>query len=126
MNPGAPFLKNLWRRAAGLPELEPVKPIGRTPDELRASQWSAEFESLMRNRLVIGALRYGLIGAPGKPRYNRPDAIRTKLQHYEETGNTETLVDVANLALLEYVEGDHPRKHFKALDDKIHTNIKNT
>ncbi len=30
-----------------------------TLDELAASEWSPEFERLMRNRLIMGALRYG-------------------------------------------------------------------
>lgn len=34
--------------------------------DLERSEWSPRFERLMRNRLVMGALRYGLIHAPGK------------------------------------------------------------
>lgn len=69
-----------------------------------------QFETLMRNRLIMGALRYGRLHAPGKGTYNRPGGIVKRLQQYQETGNLECLVDIANLALLEFEEGTHPLK----------------
>lgn len=89
-------------------------------NDLRTSEWSTEFESLMRNRLIMGALRYGKIGDKNKPKYNRLSAIAKNILIYNETGNDEFLVDIANLCLLEFVEGEHPNKHFKAADDKNH------
>lgn len=81
------------------------------------TEWSARFEQLMRNRLMMGALRYGKVHAPGKPKWNRSAGIRKRLAQYEETGNLECLVDVANLALLEFEEGTHPKKHFNAMEE---------
>jgi hypothetical protein len=80
--------------------------------------WVPEFEHLMRNRLVMGTLRYGLITNEPKPGHTEKYVayIQTKLNIYAETGNTEMLVDVANLAMMEFVMGDHPDKHFKAVD----------
>ena len=92
--------------------------------ELFASEWSPEFEDLMRNRLVMGAFRYGLIGAKNKPTYNRVTAAIKRLAEYELTGNDELLVDVANFMLLEFVEGVHPFKHFAASDDGPHVEVK--
>jgi hypothetical protein len=83
---------------------------------LRRSEWSDAFEQAMRNRLIIGALRYGLIGARGKPVYDRLGGIQKRLSQYRLSGNRECLVDIANLALLEFVEGKHPRAHFRALN----------
>jgi len=117
------FLRNLWRWKCGLPDEEPKKVISY--DELKKSEWSDEFEQLMRNRLMMGALRYGLIKAPGKPRYNRVDSIRKRLFDYQYTGNKELLVDCANLCLLEFVECYHPDQHFNAIDDGEHVQIKN-
>ena len=89
------------------------------------SEWSKEFEQLMRNRLIIGALRYGKIHAKGKPQYDRVRSMIKRLSNYQETGNMELLVDVANLCLLEFVECGHPKKHFYALDESDHVGIKN-
>lgn len=90
---------------------------GKTLEELRKSEWSKKFEELQRNRLVIGAFRYGLLNQPGKKKFDRINYIEIKLGRYKETGNLETLVDIANLAMLEFEEGKHPERHFKALDD---------
>ena len=88
---------------------------------MKISEWSTEFETLMRNRLIIGALRYGKLHAKGKPQYDRLGRILDAIKLYQEDGNNEHLVDIANMALLEYEEGAHPKKHFSASDDKLHT-----
>jgi hypothetical protein len=89
--------------------------------ELAATEWSPAFERLMRNRLLMGAIRYGRLGEAGKPAFERiPDIIR-RAKKYAEDGNLEHLVDLANLALCEYVEGRHPRRHFASADDGEHT-----
>ena len=85
-------------------------------ESLKKTEWSNEFEALMRNRLVLGAIRYGKLHAPGKPQYDRIASCMKRLQIYEETGNKELLVDVADLCLLEFEECHHPLEHFKAID----------
>ena len=62
--------------------------------------------------MVMGAFRHGLFKSPGKKKFNRVASMLVRLQKYEETGNLEHLVDVANLCMLEYEEGDHPLRHF--------------
>lgn len=111
-----PYLTNLWRRAAGLPEQEEMPPLS----ELRRTEWSEQFEELMRARLVMGAFRYGRLRAMGKPQYDRIASARNRLFLFEQTGNLECLVDVANLMLCEFEEGDHPRRHLKSVDDGHH------
>ena len=114
------FLDNLWRRNANMKETE-IRKTGHSILYLRATQWSDDFESKMRNRLIVGSIRYGLLGASGKPKYDRISDMIRRLEKYKETGNDESLVDVANLALCEFVEGTHPNKHFRSADDATHT-----
>ena len=104
-----------WRTMAGLKGEEP---------SLFESEWSKIFETLQRNRLVMGALRYGKINAPNKPIYDRVSGMQKRLKLYQESGNKEYLVDVANLCMLEFVECHHPTAHFKAIDDGEHVSIK--
>ena len=80
--------------------------------DLQFSEWSTKFERLMRNRLIVGAFRYGRLNEVGKPKYDRCEYIKRKIDEYIQTGNLECLVDVSNLALCEFVEGSHPKKHF--------------
>lgn len=91
-----------------------------TLEELAGTEWSPEFERMMRNRMIMGAIRYGRLGAPGKAQYDRIGSIIERARRYRDTGNDELLVDIANLAQIEYVEGDHPGKHFCPDDDRAH------
>lgn len=95
-----------------------------TVEELAASEWCPKFEQLMRNRLIMGALRYGKLGAPGKPQYDRTASMSRRLIAYDRTGNLELLVDIANLALCEFVECHHPFRHFRAVDGGEHVGRK--
>lgn len=83
------------------------------------SNWSSKFERLMRNRLAMGALRYGMIkrqATLGSP-FDVLGAIKPKLDGYKRTGNTEYLVDAANYLMLVFEIDPHPNKHFQSLDD---------
>jgi len=116
------YLNNLWRWKCGLSD-EPKKEQ-LSLESLKQSEWSVDFETLMRNRLIIGAIRYGKIKAVGKPKYDRIGSMIKRLSKYQESGNKEFLVDVANLCLLEFVECHHPNAHFTSIDDGEHVLIK--
>lgn len=90
-------------------------------ESLQESEWSDEFEQYMRNRLIMGGIRYGLLNAPGKPKYDRCTDIKRRIDLYAKDGNLEHLVDIANICLCEFVEGEHPLRHFAAGDDTQHT-----
>ena len=106
--------------------LRRLAPAPAMPDleTLRRSERSPEFERLCRNRLILGAFRYGLLGAPGKPEYDRTSCMIRRLEQYRGDGNAEHLCDVANLAMLEFVEGRH--NGVRATDDAEHTKPKGT
>ncbi len=93
-------------------------------DSMRETEWCPEFERFMRNRLLMGPFRYGLMREPGKPRWDRVGDIVRRAEAYRETGNLELLVDIANAAMLEYVEGDHPNRHWRSEDDGMHAEEK--
>jgi len=124
------FLDNLWRWKCGLPEIDYYKNESKKVDysDYRATEWSKEFEQLMRNRLIMGAIRYGRMGhgstPKGKPNYDRVKSIRKRLKFFEKTGNAEWLVDIANLVLLIFEEKQHPNFNFKPEDDGYHDEIK--
>jgi hypothetical protein len=114
------FLDNLWRWKCGMSEKDLSIGKGRTLEEIYNSQWSLDFEALMRHRLTMGYFRYGPLGKQ-KGKYNNVQSIIDRAKLYQKTGNDEILVDIANLALCEFRTGVHPNKHFKASDDNIHT-----
>lgn len=89
-------------------------------EELRVSEWSPEFEELMRNRLLFGAYRYGKIHDNKGSGMDWTGSIEERLELYREDGNLEHLVDIANLCLCEYEVGSHPNRHFGSTDDGVH------
>ena len=94
-------------------------------DELRKTEWIPEFEQYMRNRLVMGAIRYETFKE--KTVNNKYDCIGyiiSKLEAYQETGNLECLVDAANLLMIEYASPTHPSPHFTPLDDVAHVKVR--
>jgi len=93
----------------------------KTPDvdSLARTEWSAEFERLMRHRMIMGALRYGTLRSQKAvpPDYVWLCAeIKRRVDKFAADGNTEHLVDAANICLVAFEIGSHPKKHFKALD----------
>lgn len=88
--------------------------------ELKQSEWSRNFENLMRNRLLMGAFRYGLLRAKGEQGYDLIASMRRRIELYNETGNLEYMVDVANLAMLEFEWPSKRNAHFSSVDDGEH------
>ena len=85
------------------------------------SGWIKEFTKLMLDRLLIGSFRYGQKQNPRQgPSYDQMTSIINRARAYQIDGNDEHLVDIANLALIEFYVGRHPLKHFSAQDDAHH------
>ncbi|MFZ4394166.1 MAG: hypothetical protein ACOYOU_00910 [Kiritimatiellia bacterium] len=74
------------------------------------------------NRKILGGMRYGMFRSQDKPRWDMVSAMIKRLQRYQKDGNAEHLVDVANLAELEFVAGNH--KGVAAADDGEHVQQK--
>ena len=81
-------------------------------------QFSASFRYGRDCRMIMGGYRYGNIRDAGSrvhPRI-RTNSMIKRIKRYIETGNTEYLMDVANLAEIEFIASTHPNKHFHAVD----------
>lgn len=106
-----------WMRKRLLDRKGIFDPPKQLPDfaTLQRTQWSSRFETLMRNRLLMGAFRYGLLGRQDL-KYDAASDAKRRIDLYLHSGNTEHLVDAANMCLVEFVLGKHPTKHFEATD----------
>lgn len=155
------FLFDLWLWKCGLEEKNSHL---RKPDldALRRSEWDFEFEThfkqlckhyllggnekeldlyfngfkeFMKNRLVMGAMRYGKLHDFQRTHYDYMSGVLRYLNKYLDTGNYELLIDVANYALIEAVRGDgkvygHVPVYFPTLEkelidyaDSIHNSV---
>lgn len=108
------FIDNLWKWKCGIEEDDISSPVNI--DDIAKSQMSNRFIELMRNRMILGTLRYGRY-QDNKKKYDRVGSIKKRLELFESTGNSEYLVDIANFCMIEFEVSDHPKFHFKANDD---------
>jgi len=69
---------------------------------------------MMANRMCMSEPKYGDIADTYPHKGDALQGLRDRLQKYEETGNTEWLLDVANMALIEHLHPAHPQAHFRA------------
>ena len=89
--------------------------------DILRTEFSERFVEAMRNRMVASYYKYGPL-ASNVHRDNKQDNIKImanlykRLALYEDTGNTEWLVDVGNFAMIEFMYPQHPRAHFRATD----------
>ena len=105
---------NYWQKADGSEKLPALA-------SLRKSEWVPEFEDKMRNRLLMGTFRYELMVKKEKSfKYDCATAAIDRLKLFISTGNTEHLVDAANMCMLEFKYSNHPNKHFSSIDDGAH------
>lgn len=78
-----------------------------------------EYIPLMKNRLLIGACRYGLINDPDKPKWDRLERYHLEVSIFDATGNLEHVIDALNMLLLEWEEGTLPHWFILALVEEL-------
>jgi hypothetical protein len=61
--------------------------------------------NLMRNRLIMGSFRYGLMADQDYSRYDLKAIFNHKISKYAATENLECLIDALNMMLISYVHG---------------------
>lgn len=78
------------------------------------SEFNEDFVDKMRRRMALSYHKYGrMVEATGVDMV--ADIIR-RVDKYKETGNTEWLIDAANVCLIEFTHPKHPEAHFRATD----------
>lgn len=92
--------------------------LAATPDivALIRRDTSAKFHYLMNAAMLVSAYKYGAVGDAYPERVNALASLQKRIAMYQETGNTEYLVDVANFAMIEFMHPAHGNAHFKATD----------
>ncbi|MES0334759.1 MAG: hypothetical protein SFH39_00155 [Candidatus Magnetobacterium sp. LHC-1] len=86
-------------------------------DEILKTEYCEKFDELRKNRIKVAYYNYG----PAKQNFGNKlvDAIKTlklQIKKYEETGNTEYLIDAANYSMFEFMYPQHKKAHFRATD----------
>lgn len=82
------------------------------------SEISTGFIQGMADRMSTSFFKYGALAIAYPDRVDAIASLKKRLERYEQDGNTEWLMDVANFAMIEYLRPRHPQAHFKATDSK--------
>lgn len=82
------------------------------------SEVSQPFLQGMADRMGVSFFKYGAVAEAYPSRVDAIASLRKRLEKYEQTGNTEWLMDVANFAMIEFMHPKHPDAHFQATDSQ--------
>lgn len=85
--------------------------------KLPKTEYSEKFDELRKNRVAVSMYKYGSAQQNFSQKYVKALPTMQKcIDKYQETGNTEYLLDAANYLMFEYMYPQHPNKHFRATD----------
>jgi len=86
-----------------------------TPEDILKRDYSDEFDTLRKNRMITSHYKYGWVSENYPTGLaNAMASLQKRLALYEQTGNREWLVDVANFAMIEFMFPAHPGAHYRA------------
>lgn len=77
-----------------------------------ATELSQRFVQGMSDRMAVSFEKYGPIVMAYPHDVDAVQCLKDRLAKYEETGNTEWLMDVANFAQIEFQLPRHPDAHY--------------
>lgn len=82
-----------------------------------AQEYSTDFDNKRQNRVKTSYYKYGATRENfGNGLVNALASHEGCIAKYNETGNTEYLLDAANYLMFEYMYPQHPKAYFKATD----------
>jgi len=91
-----------------------------TTNQILSTEYSENFDTLRKNRMVMSHYKYGPIKANYENKsgafVDMHKTIELRWEKYLETGNTEFLADLANFCMIEFMYPQHPNAHFEATD----------
>ena len=108
----------------GMETLTRPKPEKATLKLAAPTEFSVDFVQGMADRMAVSYFKYGPV-ADNAPNFTDTIAnLQKRLDKYEETGNTEWLMDVGNFAMIEFMFPHHSKAHFRSTDSKESPGLK--
>lgn len=86
-------------------------------EEILKTEYSEKFDELRKKAMVTSYYKYGSLkkNVCGKLTQTMP-SLQKRVDLYNQTGNTELLVDIANMAMIEFMYPQHPQAHYEPMD----------
>ena len=82
-------------------------------DAILKRDYSDEFDTLRKNSIIQSHYKYGWMSESYPQIANAFGSLKKRVERYEETGNADWLVDIANFAMIEFAHPAHPLYHFR-------------
>lgn len=93
----------LTSQAAMSNRKKPMKQMTlKVPESCPDSENSTQFHQGMIDRMAVSFHKYGAV-ADAKGKIDQIKSLQLRLDKYLKTGNTEWLIDVANMAMIEFI-----------------------
>lgn len=80
------------------------------------TEYSAHFQERMRAAMAVSFHKYGPVANAYPHKVNAIASLLKRLKIYQETGNADYLVDVANYAMIEFMHPAHESYHDQPTD----------
>lgn len=80
------------------------------------TELSKPFLKGMLDRMGVSFHKYGAVAEAYPAKVDAIASLKTRLERYEQDGNTEWLMDVANFAMIEFMHPAHPQAHYDPQD----------
>jgi hypothetical protein len=88
----------------------------RWPETVPQDQFSHQFIQGMLDRMALGFFKYGKHQDSVDAGVHFLESLDVRLDTYRESGNTEYLMDVANIAMIEFLHPQIPDAYFEPTD----------
>ncbi len=86
------------------------------PDDIPETQFNQDFLQGMVDRMAMSYFKYGDMRKLKPGMYQYRPSVETRIEKYEETGNTEWLMDASNFLMIEFTTPAHPEAHYRGTD----------
>ena len=90
--------------------------ILKWPDQVPVSNFNQEFLQGMLDRMAVSFYKYGSMRDIKPGMYQYQPSVQARIDKYEETGNTEWLMDAGNFLMIEFTTPYHPEAHYRGTD----------
>ena len=91
-----------------------LKKLSETLAEIAETEFDYDFIEKMRNRVLMSHFKYGKIKKSVQDGYMPVETAVEHIKKYQETGNTECLIDAANNLMFEFMYPQHDDAHFRS------------
>lgn len=76
-----------------------------------ATEYQPRFWRRMLTSMAVSFYKYGPIAKAYPHKVDAIASLKARLKLYEETGNADYLIDVANFAMIEFIHPAHEKYH---------------